>query len=89
MDAVAPRRGDAVVDTGADHDLGTSDDTERWGYPNLHGDDIVTADAAGGRVGSRAKYDPFGQPIDPTTWAIGTQAVDDTTPDLIDGDTSR
>jgi hypothetical protein len=49
-----------VVDTGADHDLGTSDDTEQWGYPNLHGDNIVTADAAGVRVGSRAKYDPFG-----------------------------
>jgi hypothetical protein len=31
-------------------------------YPDLHGDDTVTADGAGARVGSVAVYDPFGQP---------------------------
>jgi RHS repeat-associated protein len=31
-------------------------------------------------------YDPFGQPIDTTTWAIGTTTADDAIPDLIDGD---
>jgi RHS repeat-associated protein len=31
-------------------------------------------------------YDPFGQPIDPTTWAIGTSTADDSIPDLIEGD---
>ena len=38
-----------------------------WSYPNLHGDEIVTADNSGTRAGGHASYDPFGQPIDPTT----------------------
>lgn len=63
-----------------------ADDTESWGYPNLHGDVIVTADADGARIGARAVYDPFGQPIDPVTWAIGTTTADDNIPDLLEGD---
>ncbi|MGV3711859.1 PA14 domain-containing protein [Pseudolysinimonas sp.] len=63
-----------------------ADDSESWGYPNLHGDVIVTADGDGVRVGARAIYDPFGQPIDPTTWAIGTTAADNSGPDLLAGD---
>jgi RHS repeat-associated protein len=31
-------------------------------------------------------YDPFGQPIDPDTWAIGTTDADDDIPDLLVGD---
>jgi RHS repeat-associated protein len=63
-----------------------SDHTEGWGYSNLHGDNIITADEHGTRVGERSKYDPFGQPIDPTTWAIGTLTADDSIPDLLEGD---
>jgi RHS repeat-associated protein len=59
---------------------------ELWGYPNLHGSNILTADELGGRVGGRSKYDPFGQPLNPVTGAIGTTAGDDAIPDLIDGD---
>jgi RHS repeat-associated protein len=66
--------------------LDGSEDADQWGYPNLHGDVIVTADADGHRVGLRSVYDPFGQPIDPTTWAIGTTAADDNIPDLLNGD---
>jgi RHS repeat-associated protein len=60
--------------------------SERWGFPNLHGDITVTTDANGDRVGDRAVYDPFGQPIDPDTWAIGTLDSDDDIPDLLEGD---
>ncbi|MEQ1736974.1 MAG: hypothetical protein ABL886_11305, partial [Rhodoglobus sp.] len=56
-----------------------------WAYPNLHGDVIVTADATGIRLGVRASYDPFGQPIDPTTGDIGTAAADDAVPDTSPG----
>jgi RHS repeat-associated protein len=53
-----------------------------WSYPNLHGDLIATADAAGHRTGSY-RYDPFGQPINPTTGAIGTATADDSVPDTL------
>jgi RHS repeat-associated protein len=43
-----------------------------WSYPDLHGDDTVTADGSGARAGSVAVYDPFGQPINLTTGRIGT-----------------
>jgi len=46
-----------------------------WSYPDLHGDDTVTADGAGARVGSVAVFDPFGQPINLTTGRIGTLAA--------------
>lgn len=73
-----------TLDLGAT--TGAEDDTEAWGYPNLHGDVIVSTDENGHRIGDRAIYDPFGQPIDPDTWAIGTLTADDSIPDLIDGD---
>jgi YD repeat-containing protein len=41
--------------------------SQSWSYPDLHGDNIVQADGAGARVGGLASYDPFGQPVDPTT----------------------
>jgi len=59
--------------------------TQVWSYPNLHGDVILTADAAGLRTG-RFSYDPFGQPIDPVTGAIGTLTADDAVPNNLPGD---
>jgi len=56
-----------------------------WSYPNLHGDEIVTADNSGTRAGGHASYDPFGQPIDPTTGNIGTTSADDAVPDTSNG----
>jgi RHS repeat-associated protein len=46
-----------------------------WSYPDLHGDDTVTADASGTRSTAVAIYDPFGDPIDLTTGLIGTLAA--------------
>jgi len=66
--------------------LDVAEGAQRWGFPNLHGDVIVTTDEDGHRVGARSVYDPFGQPIDPVTWAIGTTATDDAVPDLVVGD---
>ena len=60
--------------------------TQVWSYPNLHGDTIITTNAAGVRLGVRAVYDPFGNPIDPTTNLIGTLAADDSIPDTAIGD---
>ena len=56
-----------------------------WSYPNLHGDDILTADNSGTR-GVVCAYDPFGQPVDPATGNIGTIAADDSVPDTQPGD---
>lgn len=52
-----------------------------WSYTNVHGDSILAADSAGIRVGARASYDPFGQPIDPVTGNIGTLTADDSIAD--------
>jgi len=54
--------------------------TQSWSYPNLHGD------SAGVRVGVRASYDPFGQPIDPVTGCIGTLTADDSVADNSPGE---
>jgi RHS repeat-associated protein len=56
-----------------------------WSYPNLHGDEVVTADNSGTRAGGHASYDPFGQPIDPTTGNIGTTTADDAVPNTSNG----
>jgi len=56
-----------------------------WSYPNLHGDVILQTGATGARIGALASYDPFGQPIDPTTGNIGTIASDQTLPDTAAG----
>lgn len=57
-----------------------------WSYPNLHSDNIVTADASGARQGAVAAYDPFGQSIDQATGDIGTSAADKSVPDNLAGD---
>ncbi|WP_162819101.1 PA14 domain-containing protein [Leifsonia aquatica] len=54
--------------------------TSAWSFPNIHGDVIVTTDGFGVRQGQLAQYDPFGNPIDPTTRLIGTQGADDSVP---------
>jgi RHS repeat-associated protein len=60
-----------------------TDTATSWSYPNLHGDVIITTDGDGTRQGTRACYDPFGQPIDPTTGRIGTTTADDAVPDAV------
>jgi RHS repeat-associated protein len=60
-----------------------TDTATSWSYPNLHGDVIITTDGDGTRQGTHASYDPFGQPIDPTTGLIGTTSADDAIPDTI------
>ncbi|MES2171725.1 MAG: PA14 domain-containing protein [Actinomycetota bacterium] len=60
--------------------------TAVWSYPNLHGDIILTASNTGWRTGAVAFYDPFGQPIDPTTGLIGTTTADDAGPNTQPGD---
>ena len=32
-----------------------------WSYPNVHGDLVATADAAGTKQATTRAYDPFGQ----------------------------
>ena len=65
---------------------GSSTGAQSWSYPNLHGDNILLADQNGIRQGARASFDPFGQPIDPVTGDIGTQAADDAVTDTTPGD---
>ena len=60
--------------------------TIAWFYPNLHGDVILQADDSGARVGVRAMFDPFGQPINPATGDIGTEVADDAVVDTTPGD---
>ena len=59
---------------------------QSWSYPNLHGDSILVAGAAGVRVGARASYDPFGQSLEPGTGAIGTRTADDALGDTSPGE---
>jgi RHS repeat-associated protein len=70
---------------GATVRINASGVAQDWAYPNLHGDIIIQTDATGTRTGTRATYDPFGQPIDPTTAQIGTATADDAVPDTITG----
>jgi hypothetical protein len=58
----------------------------KWSYPNLHGDSIILTDHVGARIGVRAAFDPFGQPIDPVTGDIGTEVADDAVTDTSPGD---
>jgi len=37
--------------------------TQVWSYPNVHGDVMATADAAGAKQGATMSYDPFGTPL--------------------------
>jgi RHS repeat-associated protein len=62
---------------------------QSWSYPDLHGDNIIQCDGAGARVGGLAAYDPFGQPIDPTTGNIGTNTADDAVADNAPGQADK
>ncbi|PDQ34879.1 MAG: hypothetical protein B5766_08950 [Candidatus Lumbricidophila eiseniae] len=42
-------------------------DTQTWSYPNIHGDITITANQTGVRPTGVYRYDPYGQPINPTT----------------------
>jgi RHS repeat-associated protein len=55
-----------------------------WSYPNIHGDVAWTADQSGSRTGFY-QYDPFGQPIDPSTKVIGSPTADESVPDTLPG----
>ena len=50
--------------------------TVTWSFPGLGGHGLITR--AGGTTGSLLLWDPFGQPVDPVTFAIGTTVADDT-----------
>jgi len=77
---------DLSLPGGASVSIPVSGGTQSWSYPNLHGDSILTADSAGVRVGVRATYDPFGQPIDSVTGCIGTLTADDSVADNSPGE---
>ncbi len=72
-----------------------STSTAVWNYPNLHGDNIVQLSPANERVpvpgsirsgSDRSRFDPFGQPIDPDSYAIGSIRADDSVADTSPGD---
>lgn len=62
---------------------GTS--TEVWAHPNIHGDVIITTNAAGVRQGGVVFYNPYGQRVDPVTNRTGTVTADDAGPDTLTG----
>jgi RHS repeat-associated protein len=57
-----------------------------WFYADTRGDTILQAGGDGVRVGARAVFDPFGQPIDPASGKIGTTVADDAVLDTTPGD---
>ncbi|WP_375385782.1 hypothetical protein [uncultured Microbacterium sp.] len=54
--------------------LTTKGATSTWSYPSLQGHALATG--AGTSTGGVLLTDPFGQPLDPTTLAIGTSTSD-------------
>ncbi|MGH3690827.1 MAG: RHS repeat-associated core domain-containing protein [Microbacterium sp.] len=50
--------------------------TVTWSFPGLGGHGLVTR--IGATTGALLLWDPFGQPVDPVSFAIGTVASDDT-----------
>ncbi|WP_282217176.1 PA14 domain-containing protein [Microbacterium luteolum] len=50
--------------------------TVTWSFPNMQGNALITR--TGTTTGGLLLWDPFGQPVDPVTFAIGTAATDDT-----------
>ncbi len=57
-----------------------------WSYPNIHGDIVATADAAGQLASTTLPvYDPFGQVMDQTTGLFGTVTANQAGPDTQQG----
>ncbi|RUQ10137.1 PA14 domain-containing protein [Curtobacterium sp. HSID17257] len=57
-----------------------------WSYPNIHGDIIATADAAGQLASMTLPvYDPFGQVMGQTTGLFGTVTANQAGPDTQQG----
>ncbi len=56
-----------------------------WAYPNIHGDVIATAGSNGAKAAKEFLYDPYGQPLDPATLALGTNTANDAVPDTSAG----
>jgi RHS repeat-associated protein len=54
MEKTIPLLGGVLLTTRATGDV--------WSYPNIHGDVMATANAAGLKQGSTLNYDPYGQP---------------------------
>jgi RHS repeat-associated protein len=50
--------------------------TVTWSFPGLGGHGLTTR--SGGTTGALLLWDPFGQPVEPATFAIGTTEADDT-----------
>ncbi|MEV7610796.1 RHS repeat-associated core domain-containing protein [Microbacterium sp. NPDC089320] len=50
--------------------------TVTWSFPNLAGHGLMTRSS--GTNGALLLWDPFGQPVDPVTFAVGTAASNDT-----------
>ena len=46
-----------------------------WSFPDLLGHGLITR--TGSTTGAMLLWDPFGQPVDPATYAVGTTATDD------------
>jgi len=63
----------------------TPDATQTWAYPNIHGDITLTANQTGTRS-PITLYDPYGQPLDPTTLTTGTLTADDAGPNTLPGE---
>lgn len=55
--------------------MGTSGNT--YAYPSLQGHTLVTGNGTTTATTGVGLYDPFGQPLDPATLAIGTTTADD------------
>jgi hypothetical protein len=55
VETTVPLLGGAMLTTRASGDV--------WSYPNVHGDVVATANAAGAKVGATLTYDPHGQPL--------------------------
>ena len=53
-----------------------------WSYPNVHGDVVVTTDAAGKLTGGPFRFDPYGQPL--VNGVVNKDAVPDNTDGSLD-----
>ena len=74
LERIFPLPGGVVVTKRAAGDV--------WSYPNVHGDVVVTTDAAGKLTGGPFRYDPYGQPL--VNGVVNKDAVPDNTDGTLD-----